>query len=117
MAHHPTYPKYRYVILGIFMLITIALISSFILGFFVMSAGPVGFQYAAEVSRPAPESTSQGILLWVGQLTGMLFVAAMSVNNNQYLGNIMIAFLALSVVSFVIVLFLRESPLMNGYEK
>jgi MFS family permease len=96
---------------------TIALISSFILGFFVMSAGPVGFQYAAEVSRPAPESTSQGILLWVGQLTGMLFVAAMSVNNNQYLGNIMIAFLALSVVSFVIVLFLRESPLMNGYEK
>ncbi len=39
---------------------TIALVSSFILGFFVMSAGPVGFQYAAEISAPAPESTSQG---------------------------------------------------------
>lgn len=93
---------------------TIALISSFILGFFVMSAGPVGFQYAAEVSHPAPESTSQGILLWVGQLTGMFFVAAMSIKNNQNLENIMIAFSALSVVSFIIVLFLRESPLMNN---
>ena len=28
-----------------------------------MSAGPLGFQYAAEVSHPAPESTSQGMLL------------------------------------------------------
>ena len=30
----------------------IALTASFILGFFVMSAGPIGFQYAAEVSYP-----------------------------------------------------------------
>ena len=55
----------------------ITLVASFTLGFFVMSAGPVGFQYAAEVSYPAPESASQGILLWVGQLTGMVFVAGM----------------------------------------
>jgi len=92
---------------------TIALISSFILGFFVMSAGPVGFQYAAEVSFPAPESASQGILLWIGQLTGMIFVAGMSINNNHYLGKIMIAFSVLSILSFIVVLFLKESPLME----
>jgi MFS family permease len=91
----------------------IALVASFILGFFVMSAGPIGFQYAAEVSYPAPESTSQGILLWIGQLTGMVFVALMSTNNNQYLETIMITFSALSIVSLVVVLFLRESPLMR----
>lgn len=92
---------------------TIALIASFILGFFVMSAGPIGFQYAAEVSYPAPESASQGILLWIGQLTGMIFVAGMSRNNNQYLGTIMIAFSVLSIVSLIAVLFLRESPFMK----
>jgi len=92
----------------------IALIASFILGFFVMSAGPIGFQYAAEVSYPAPESASQGILLWIGQLTGMIFVAGMSRNNNQYLGTIMIAFSVLGIISLIAVLFLRESPFMKG---
>ncbi|RLD76966.1 MAG: MFS transporter, partial [Bacteroidetes bacterium] len=52
----------------------IALISSFILGFFIMSAGPVGFQYAAEVSSPAPEAASQGLLLFAGQISGIFLV-------------------------------------------
>jgi len=90
---------------------TVSLISSFILGFFVMSAGPVGFQYAAEVSHPAPESASQGILLWVGQLTGMLFVAGMSIRDNRFLGTFMILFAFLSVVALAGVLLLKESPL------
>jgi len=90
----------------------ITLIASFILGFFVMSAGPIGFQYAAEVSYPARESTSQGLLLWVGQLTGMLFVAGMSVDNNLHLGSFMSAFAILSLIAFGGVLLLRESPLI-----
>lgn len=95
---------------------TIALVASFVLGFFVMSAGPVGFQYAAEISSPAPESASQGILLWVGQLTGMFFVAGMSLHNKHYLGTIMVAFAALSLISLILVLFLRESPMMSPKE-
>ncbi|MFZ5940620.1 MAG: MFS transporter [Bacteroidota bacterium] len=91
----------------------IALLASFVLGFFVMSAGPIGFQYAAEVSFPAPESTSQGILLWVGQLTGMGFVAGMSIRNNQYLGNFLLLFAFLSLLSLAAVLLLRESPMMK----
>lgn len=92
---------------------TLSLISSFILGFFVMSAGPVGFQYAAEVSYPAPESTSQGILLWVGQLTGMIFVAGMSIKNNLYLSNFLVIFTVLAVLAIVGVLLLKESKLMT----
>jgi MFS family permease len=90
----------------------IALISSALLGFFVMSAGPIGFQYAAEVCYPAPESSSQGILLWVGQLTGMVFVAGMSINNNQHLGAFMTAFTMLGLLALAAVLLLRESPMM-----
>ncbi len=90
----------------------ISLASSFVLGFFIMSAGPLGFQYAAEVSHPAPESTSQGMLLWVGQVTGMIFVAGMSIESNRYLPAFMLAFSILSLVSALVVLFLRESPMI-----
>ncbi len=92
---------------------TISLISSFILGFFVMSAGPIGFQYAAEVSHPAPESASQGVLLWVGQLTGMIFVAGMSIKNNLYLGGFMTAFTIMALLAITATFFLRESPMIR----
>jgi MFS family permease len=95
----------------------ISLVSSAALGFFVMSAGPIGFQYAAEVSFPAPESTSQGILLWVGQLTGMLFVMGMSVQENRYLGTFMSIFVLLSVLVFAGAILLRESPMVQSAKK
>jgi len=91
----------------------IALGSSCVLGFFVMSAGPIGFQYAAEVSHPAPESTSQGLLLWVGQITGLLFVGGMSIRQNIFLNGFMITFFFLSLISVVGVLLIRESPMMK----
>ena len=90
----------------------ISLCASFILGFFIMSAGPLGFQYAAEVSHPAPESTSQGMLLWVGQITGLVFVAGMSVQDNRYLPAFMIIFAVLSLFTLAGVLLLRESPMI-----
>ena len=34
------------------------LASAFVLGFFLLSAGPIGFQYGAEVAYPAPEGTT-----------------------------------------------------------
>ncbi|MFC2089872.1 MFS transporter [Bacteroidota bacterium] len=91
---------------------TAALIASFLLGFFVMSAGPIGFQYAAEISYPAPESTSQGILLWIGQISGMIFVAGMSIKDNQYLHTFMILFAALTIITLIISMLLRESKII-----
>jgi len=88
----------------------ITLAGSFILGFFVMSAGPIGFQYSAEVCYPAPESTSQGLLLWIGQITGMIFVAGMSIHQNQYLGAFMTFFVVLSIITMILGTRLRESP-------
>jgi len=92
----------------------VSLVSSFILGFFVMSAGPIGFQYAAEVSYPAPESVSQGLLLLVGQISGLLFVAGMSVNQNKHLGAYLVLFAIISLVTFALTLLLRESRMMSG---
>jgi MFS family permease len=92
----------------------IALISSFMLGFFVMSAGPIGFQYAAEVASPAPESTSQGLLLWVGQVSGIVMVTGMSMRNKTYLPAFLIAFVILSVVAFIVVSLIKESSLIKA---
>ena len=82
-----------------------------------MSAGPIGFQYAAEVSYPAPESASQGMLLWGGQLSGMIFVALMSINNNKHLGLFMTLFAVLTLFALAGVLFLRESPMIRSETK
>ena len=91
----------------------ISLAASFMLGFFVMSAGPLGFQYAAEITYPAPESTSLGILYWVGQLTGMIFVAGMSIRENLYLGTFMNIFVVLAILCLLAVFMLRESNFME----
>jgi MFS family permease len=41
--------------------------SAFVLGFFLTSAMPVAMQYAAEVTHPTPEGTSNGLIQLFGQ--------------------------------------------------
>lgn len=86
------------------------LISSSIFGFFLLGAGaPVGFQYCAEVTFPAPESASQGMVLFIGQISGILFIIGMN-----FIGMIpsMVIFTGLSVINIIISFFLRESELI-----
>lgn len=52
------------------------LTSAFLLGFFLVSAAPVGMQYAAEISQPTPEGTSNGIVQLCGQVA-VVFVYGM----------------------------------------
>jgi MFS family permease len=53
------------------------LAASLVLGFFLLSAGPIGFQYGAEITYPIPEGTSNGLLLLAGQISGILFIFGM----------------------------------------
>jgi MFS family permease len=53
------------------------LLSAAVLGFFLVSALPIGFQYAAEVTRPTPEGTSNGLMQLFGQ-GAVVFVSVMS---------------------------------------
>ncbi len=50
------------------------MLSAFVFGFFLLSAGPLGFQYGAEITYPAPEGTSNGLMLLVGQISGIIFI-------------------------------------------
>ena len=66
-------------LLGVMMAgsLPVLLVSGFVLGFFLVSALPIGFQYAAEVTRPTPEGTSNGLMQLFGQ-GSVVFVYVMS---------------------------------------
>lgn len=88
------------------------LTGSVIIGFFLLGIGaPIGFQYCAEITSPAPESTSQGLLLLVGQVSGILFILGLN-----FLGMISFLYilLILSLINFVMVFWLKESPFMES---
>ena len=91
------------------------LTSSFIFGFFIMAGGPVGFQYSAEICYPAPEATSQGLLLLAGQISGILFIFGMDVATAERASKTpaMVVFLALVLACIFIALKLMESKLVK----
>ena len=52
------------------------LVSAFALGFFLVSTSPIGMQYAAEITFPTPEGTSNGLIQLFGQAS-VIFVYIM----------------------------------------
>jgi MFS family permease len=93
------------------------LASSFVLGFFLLSAGPVGFQYGAEIAYPAPEGTSNGLLLMMGQISGIIFILAMDQFKSAGTGSMtlsLVVLVGLLFLSFLIGTRLRESELLTG---
>ncbi|MCP4755610.1 MAG: major facilitator superfamily domain-containing protein 7 [Proteobacteria bacterium] len=56
------------------------LLSGAVLGFFSMSVGPIVYQFGAEVTRPAPEGTSNGLLVMSGQVSGIIFIVLMDMD-------------------------------------
>jgi len=90
------------------------LTSAFVLGFFLLSAGPVGFQYGAEVTYPAPEGTSNGLLLWVGQISGIVFILGMDSLKSPETGSMtlpLVVLIGLMILSLVLCTRLREATL------
>lgn len=80
--------RQRYLLLGISLAIPglvgltfattiwLLFISAFSLGFFLISTGPIGMQYAAEITQPTPEGTSNGLIQLFGQ-AAVVFVYIM----------------------------------------
>jgi len=93
------------------------LASSFVLGFFLLSAGPIGFQYGAEIAYPAPEGTSNGLLLLMGQISGIIFILGMDQFKSAGTGSMtvsLVILVGLLFISFLIATRLRESALLRG---
>jgi cyanate permease len=88
--------------------------SGAILGFFLLSSGPIGFQYGAEVTYPVSEGTSNGFLLLMGQISGIALIFGMDAFKDPTTGSMqmpMMVMLGLLFILIFITLFLRESSI------
>jgi len=91
------------------------LVSGMVLGFFLLSAAPVIFQYAAEVSYPSPEATSQGVLMLSGQIAGIIFIFGMDYFRTESgsMTPFLIFLIGLSFLNILLSLMLKESELID----
>ncbi|MGA2362526.1 MAG: MFS transporter [Candidatus Aminicenantales bacterium] len=90
------------------------LLSGFAFGFFLLSAGPIGFQYGAEITHPAPEGTSNSLLMVMGQVSGIIFIMGMDALKSPATKSMTVPLLAqagLIVLAIVFAAMLHESPI------
>jgi MFS family permease len=80
-------------------------VSAFFMGFFLVSANPIGMQYSAEVTHPTPEGTSNGLIQLFGQAS-VVFVyimEAMSMKSNgSFMPGLMLMVGLLIVCAFLV---------------
>jgi len=96
------------------------LISAAAFGFFLLSSGPIGFQYGAEVTFPVSEGTSNGFLLLMGQVSGIAFIFGMDWFKSPVSGSMtwpLSVLCILMFVSFLLSAKLRESAFLTGNNK
>jgi len=88
------------------------LISALVFGFFLLSAGPIGFQYAAEVTHPTPEGTSNGLILLMGQISGIIFILGIDSSKSPDTGSMTLplaVLIGLMVLSLLLCTRLKEA--------
>jgi MFS family permease len=87
------------------------LAASIMLGFFLLSSGPIGFQYGAEITYPTPEGTSNGLLILMGQISGIAFIFAMDAFKSPQTGSMttsLVVLIVLMAISILLGTLLRE---------
>ncbi len=89
------------------------LASAFVFGLFLLSAGPIGFQYGAEMTLPAPEGTSNTLLVVMGQISGIVFIFGMDAFKapSGSMSGSLLVLTGLTVLAVVLAIFLKESPI------
>jgi cyanate permease len=95
------------------------LTSGMVLGFFLLSSGPIGFQYGAEITYPASEGTSNGMLLLMGQVSGIAFIFGMDSLKSSVTGSMtrsLVFMIGLMVLSILISFRLKESSILSKIE-
>jgi len=99
---------------------TLLLASGMLLGFFLLSAGPIGFQYGAEITYPTSEGTSNGLLILAGQISGIAFILAMDSFKDPVTHSMnkpLVVLIVLAVLSLAASTQLKESPFMTEIKK
>lgn len=91
------------------------LVSAFTFGFLLIGIAPIGYQYAAELTFPVPEGTSNGMLSLAGQVS-VVFIFAMEAlrapDGSFSLSLVLLA--VLMIINAVLLTRLKESSLVTS---
>jgi len=82
-------------------------ICSFVVGFLLTGAMPVGMQYASEIAAPTPEGASSGLFQLVGQAS---FVVVLFMDAARVGGGFVVSFAILGVLLAVIGVWMLRQP-------
>ena len=93
----------------------LTMVSMFFLGFFLISLAPVGYQYVAEITHPAPEGTSNGLLNLAGQAS-VVFIYGMEAlkgKDGSFRPSLLVL-TGLMVLCVFLILWLKESAMIQS---
>ncbi|MHA1669519.1 MAG: MFS transporter [Promethearchaeota archaeon] len=85
-------------------------IFGFLLGFGLLSSSPVVLEFSVEITVPVPEETSNGILMMVGAVGGIIFIMGFegftTLSGDYFPALIVLS--VLSLISFILSFFLKN---------
>lgn len=89
------------------------IIAGVLYGFFTIGSAPVLLTLAAEEAYPTSEGTSEGLLMWIGNIGGVIFlgIASLLGSNNYALMILMAALSALCVIGMAVI---KETKLQKN---
>jgi len=89
--------------------------SAFVMGFFLVSALPIAMQYAAEITYPTPEGTSNGLMQLTGQgaVVFVYIMEALKTADGSFTPALLLA-IGLLVVSIVLVTQMKDAKLNHA---
>ncbi len=117
--------RVRYLLLGMLLAIPglvgftfatsfwLLLVSAFALGFFLVSISPIAMQYAAEITYPTPEGTSNGLIQLFGQAS-VVFVyvmEAMRGSNGSFTSSLLLS-LCLIIASALVITRMKDPDIL-----
>ncbi|HUT79569.1 MAG TPA: MFS transporter [Candidatus Bathyarchaeia archaeon] len=89
-------------------------ITSFFAGLFLISLLPIGLTFAAEITYPLPEETSNGLMMWIGQVSGVVLLGCIMLSEGSSLMFInFIIMIVLFVIGTVLAFFMKD---LDAYE-
>jgi len=87
-----------------------------VLGFFLVAVLPIGMQYAAEITNPTPEGTSNGLIQLCGQVSVVYvyLMAALRTADGAYTVSLVLSAVLLAVGALVVSRLKDAAPAAAG---
>lgn len=97
-----------FIFAGIF---TMMLIASLLYGIFIVGAAPLILTFSAEAAFPTSEGTSEGLLMWAGNVAGVIFLGAAGLFGSNKA--VMIALVVITVLYLIPMFMAKETKLQK----